>query len=284
MLTFQQSKYLIAALVIGGSISAHASNALTFTIEAPSIQESQVDTADHVLNTQDFESVPDSNQVFRRGSLNPTSFVWEGVGTYASSTGGSGQINSHIKWGAAYGEGKYLFIYNTEGESAEDNPGITLTFDDPVAYFGFWWSAGDHANMLTVTLTDGTEIYVETGLIYDSAGYVDRIASEGGHMGSPTTRYLDQNSNEPYAYLNLFANDEQRKIAKIRFHGRNFETDNHTVSTEIITDPPGEEIPLPPDPEPPTNYTPADFGDHGRFNVQEVNEIKSASGIENPNP
>jgi hypothetical protein len=29
--------------------------------------------------------------------------------------------------------------------------------------------------------------------------------------------------------------------------------------------------------------TPADFGDSGRFNVQEVNTTKSASGIENPN-
>ena len=265
MLLFKQSKYLIAALAIGSSISAYADNALTFTIEAPLIQESQVDTSLYTLNVQDFESVPDWDKVFRSGYPDKTSFVWEGVGTY-SAPSGSGRINPHIKWGAAYGEGKYLFIYNTEGASIEDNPGVTLTFDTPVGYFGFWWSAGDYANKLTVTLTDGTEIYVETGLIYDSAGYLNSKASEGGHMGSPTSRYLDQNSREPYAYLNLYANYEDRKIAKVRFHGRNFETDNHTVTTEIITDPPGTDVPMPPD-------TP-NFGQEGRFNIQEINTPK----------
>jgi hypothetical protein len=271
MLTFRQSKYLIAALAIGSSASALASEALTFTIEAPLIQESQVDQNLYTLNTQDFESVPLWNKVFRNKSPYKTSFVWDGVGTYEGSSG-SASIQKDIKWGAAYGVGKYLFIKSTIGQSPEDNPGVTLTFDDPVAYFGFWWSAGDYNNKLTVTLTDGTEIYVETGLIYQSAGYDSRIASQGGHMGSPTNKYLDQNSGEPYAYLNLYANDEQRKIATVRFHGKNFETDNHTVSTEIITEPPGIEIPLPPD-----------FGDHGRFNVQEINEVKSSAGIENPN-
>ncbi|BCG62453.1 MAG: hypothetical protein methR_P0094 [Methyloprofundus sp.] len=274
MLTKKQVIYSALALTTGLSLSAQAQEALIFTIEAPLIQESQVDTNLYTLTTQDFESVPLWNKVFRNTSPYKTSFIWDGVGTYEGDSG-TGKIRTDIVWGAAYGEGKYLFIFNTEGQSAEDNPGITLTFNEPVGYFGFWWSAGDYANKLTVTLADGTEIYVETGLIYQSEGYDNRIASEGGHMGSPTTKYLDENNGEPYAYLNLFATDENRKIAKVRFHGRNFETDNHTVTTAIISEPPGIEVPLPP--------TTPSFGYDGRFNIQEINKVKSASGIENPN-
>ncbi len=238
---------------------------LIFSIDEPLIQESTV-VAD-VLNTYDFESVPNSNLVFRDNQPNYTTAVWDGVGTYE---GTGSQIDMPNKYGAAYGVGKYLFIRSTI-HSIEANPGVTLTFDEPVAYFGFWWSAGDYANKLQVTLSGGTVYDVETELVWESEGFIEQNASQGGHMGSPATAYLDQNSGEPYAYLNLTSKDECSKIASIRFHGRNFETDNHTVTTELI-DPPGIEIPLPP-------VAPV-FGQSGRFNIQEVNEFKTTAQAE----
>lgn len=263
----KQLKYFALMLVVGVVLPANAEGPLVFSIDNPLVQESTAEDDD--LNTYDFESVSDWYKVFRADYPDNTTIVWERVGTYE---GTGAKVDSPNKYGAADGVGKYLFIKNTEGLSIEDNPGVTLTFDEPVAYFGFWWSAGDHANRLQVTLTDGTVFNVETGLVWESEGFIQKLASEGGHMGNPTTPFLNQNSHEPYAYLNLTATDENRKIVEVRFHGRNFETDNHTITVNMI-DPPGTVIPLPPLP----HLVPS-FGDTGRFNVQEVNELKIDAG------
>ncbi len=247
------------------SCNTATAEGLFFSIDAPLVQESTV--VSDILNTYDFESVPNSNLVFRDNQPNYTTAVWDGVGTYE---GTGSQVDAPNRYGAAYGVGHYLFIRSTV-HSTEDNPGVTLTFDTPVTYFGFWWSAGDYANKLQVTLENGLVYDVETELVWDSDGFIQTSASQGGHMGNPTQNYLDLNSGEPYAYLNLTSKDECSKISSIRFHGRNFETDNHTVTTELVT-PPGIEIPLPEPPKPPV------FGESGRFNVQEVNEIQTSVG------
>lgn len=239
---------------------SHSGGGLVFTIDNPLVQESTAD-GDGLI-TYDFESVANWDSVFR-ADTGVTTISWDGVGTYEGS---GAKVDTPNKYGAVDGVGKYLFIRDTEGRSVEDNPGVTLTFDEPVAYFGFWWSAGDHANRLQVTLVDGTVMGVETGLVWGSEGFVQSLASVGGHMGNPTGPFLDQNNHEPYAYLNLTSKDECSKIAKVRFHGRNFETDNHTVTTTLI-DPPGTLIPLAPQ-----------FGSAGRFNLREVNEIKVNAG------
>lgn len=241
-----------------GECDLYSGDGLVFTIDNPLVQESTAVADD--LVTYDFEAVADWGSVFRAGT-GVTTIRWDGVGVYTGADG-VGEISVPTQYGAAEGVGKYLFIRNTVGQSVEDNPGVTLIFDAPVAYFGFWWSAGDHANRLQVTLVDGTVMDVETGLVWNSAGFVEQLASVDGHMGNPTGPFLDQNSDEPYAYLNLTSKDECSKIAKVRFHGRNFETDNHTVTTELI-DPPGTLIPLAPH-----------FGHGGRFNLREINKLK----------
>ncbi len=235
---------------------------LVFSIDEPLIQESTA--VSDVLNTYNFETVSNWDKVFRDEYPEYNTAVWEGVGTYE---GTGSQVDTPNKYGAAAGVGKYLFIKSTV-HSTEDNPGVTLTFERPVAYFGFWWSAGDYQNKLEITLTDGSVVNVETEQVWSSEGFVNEIASNNGHMGSPTAPFLDQNSGEPYAYLNLTSKDDNSKIVSIRFHGRNFETDNHTVTTELI-DPPGTIIPSAPN-----------FGHAGRFNVQEVNEVKSTAAAE----
>jgi hypothetical protein len=275
MPTIRQTMRSLSALAIFMSLPAFADNpdnTLLFTIEGPGIQETQVASTNEInVITQDFNAVPRQGKVFRKEYPQYNSFVWKGVGTYEGS---GANIDRHNKYGAAGGKKRYLFIKKTSG-SVSSNPGVTLTFDTPVAYFGFWWSAGDHNNKLKVTLADGTEVDVGTNLVLNSVGFINKKASRGGHLGSPTQKYRDQNSGEGYAYLNLYANDPNRKIAKIRFHGTNFETDNHSISTTIIPDPPGIDIPLPPiDPpiDPPVVIAPPlSFGKAGRFNFREVN-------------
>lgn len=254
----KKSACFLAALAIGINLPVYAESALIFTIEAPAIQESQVfDSFESDVQYQDFETVPNWNKVFRAAHSGNGSFEWEGVGVYE---GTGGKVKKHNQYGGAEGKGKYLFIKNTAGLSVDDNPGVTLTFNTPVGYFGFWWSAGDYNNKLKITLTDGSEVNVLTGLVLTSEGFIDEKASEGGHMGNPTARHLDKNSREGYAYLNLFAKYEGKKIKKIRFHGKNFETDNHAIFPDITT-PTGVPVPLPD----------ADFGSEGRFNFQIVN-------------
>ena len=265
MLITKQVARSLTALAVGMSTAVFADNPILFTIEGPAIQESQaisqVITTEEswektLVSTQTFESVPHTDEVFQKGAQYD-SFDWDEVGTYVGS---GGKIDNHNKYGSAGGIGKYLFIKNT-GSNHDTNPGVTLTFDIPVAYFGFWWSAGDHNNKLKVTLVDGSVVDVVTSLVLASEGFDNRLASEGGHKGNPTAGYIDQNSGEGYAYLNLFVLEEGRKIQSIRFHGTNFETDNHTISTSLLT-PTGTTIPLPPS---------VNFGITGRFSLREIN-------------
>ena len=262
----------LTVLTAGISAPTFADSPLQFTIEAPGIQTSQIVETDEVtVHTQDFDSVFNRKKVFR--SARYDNFKWRGIGTYQGS---GAKVDKKNKYGGAGGRKHYLFIKNTGG-SIDNNPGVTLTFDEPVAYFGFWWSAGDYNNKLQVTLTDGTVVDVVTQLVLDSEGFVNKLSSKGGHLGSPTNKYKDQNGREGYAYLNLFAKTEEQKIQKIRFHGTNFETDNHSVTTEIIPDPPGIcitgcEPPIDPDPPIEPDTPPAlTFGEKGRFNLREVN-------------
>ena len=286
MITIRQTIRSFTALALTMSASVFAGDAgdagdagygaLIFTIEAPGIQVSQVPASDEVvLHTQDFDSIPTQDEVFRDAYPDINSFTWpkvvvEGdddpnVGSYQGS---GAQIDTPNKYGAAGGTGRYIFIKNTGSSNIDSNPGVTLTFTEPVAYFGFWWSAGDPNNKLQITLTDGSIVNVGTDLVLNSVGFINTLSSVDGHLGSPTDQYKDQNSSEGYAYLNLFAKTEEQKIQKIRFHGTNFETDNHTITTTLV-DPTGTPIPLP-----------LDFGQTGRFSFREMNThiVTEASG------
>ena len=249
---------------------------LRFTIEAPGIDMPQItETEELALHVQNFDQVPESDEIFRDAYPENDSFNWEGIGTYQGS---GAQIDAHNKYGGAGGRESYLFVKEVEC-TADLNPGVTLTFDEPVTYFGFWWSAGDHQNKLQVTLTDGTVVNVNTQLVLNSDGFINELSSDGGHLGSPTNTYKDQNGDEGYAYLNLFAKTDDQKIEKIRFHGTNFETDNHAITTEIVPNPPGVCITG-------CSPIPLDYGQDGRFSFREVNthivneEAGSGGGVD----
>ncbi|MGY5452314.1 Npun_F0296 family exosortase-dependent surface protein [Agarivorans sp. MS3-6] len=189
---------LLASVLISFTSQA----GIIYTIEKPAIQSSQVNG---LSQTENFDSLA-------------TRDLHNGYQTYFGKytvNKGSASIRKFGVYGGAFGEGKYLFIPN--------NSAVTLSFDLAVGYFGFWWSAGDSGNQLSIT-TQSENLQFVTNQILDAA------VLEPEHYGSPTS--VKGNKREPYGYVNLFAESEADKITSISFFGRNFETDNHTVSIQ----------------------------------------------------
>ncbi|WP_432460046.1 Npun_F0296 family exosortase-dependent surface protein [Agarivorans sp. QJM3NY_25] len=173
-----------------------------YSIEKPGIQSSQVSG---LTLTEDFDQL--SNNSLAKG--------YQADFGYYSVKKGTAKIHKFGVYGGAFGEGKYLFIPN--------NSAVKLSFDQAVGYFGFWWSAGDSGNQLSIT-TKSENLMFATHQILDAA------VLEPEHYGSPTR--VSGNKREPYGYVNLFAETEADKIVSIEFFGRNFETDNHTTSIQ----------------------------------------------------
>ncbi|MEZ6097082.1 MAG: PEP-CTERM sorting domain-containing protein [Pirellulaceae bacterium] len=127
------------------------------------------------------------------------------------------------EYGGAGGVGKFSYI-NQIGSS-------TLTFVNSQRYFGFWWSAGDANNKLEF-YNNGTKITEFT------TNYVtDHVAGQTAYFGNPNANFLGQNPNEPYAFLNFFADCENPNVVfdEIRFVNvgafTGFESDNHTIAS-----------------------------------------------------
>jgi len=143
------------------------------------------------------------------------------IGTYSGGT-----LMVADVWGGAGGAGRYLFA-NTSNAS-------TLTFSTPQAYFGMWWSAGDAGN--TLHFYDGNNVLLDSYVIGDIIPYLNNQ-----YYGNPGGAFQGGNPGEPYAYLNFTATGTDT-ISRVVFGGSNFESDNHSVTTERIT-PPGTRLP-----------------------------------------
>lgn len=193
--------FLFSALML----TSPAKAGLLFTIDKPGVQSSQV------AGTQIVETFDDwSRGTFRTNQK--TSF-----GEYVVQ--GTPKVLSARLWGGAGGTGNYLFI------SPKNSTKVTLNFDSPVGYFGFWWSAGDRGNLLQVNTSIGMFDFT-TKSIFNS------LEDLTPYKGNPTDNFKGKNPKQPYGYINLFAQSDDYKIKSIMFHGSNFETDNHTIVYE----------------------------------------------------
>jgi hypothetical protein len=234
-------------LVLAGLLAAPAAQAgsLRFTIEAPGIQTFQGTEPSIVQNFDSYTF----NAAFPPSGTTDTS-----VGRYVGgvpSGGGSRTTAPADVFGGAGGSGNYL-------ESI--NAGYTLDFlaagpKTSVGYFGFWWSAGDGENQLTINMADGSSRVFVTQAILDSPSLqgspgVD-TDTPNGHFGNPNGPFgSSYNTGEPYAFVNIYAQDAGSKITSIVFSElgpSGFETDNHTVVVGLIdgTNQGGSEIEIP---------------------------------------
>lgn len=104
----------------------------------------------------------------------------------------------------------------------------SIDFNKPLTYFGFWLSALDAGNQLN--------FYLEDQLVYNfSAANVSSLLSSSGsnYKGNPVTDFRNQNSGEPYAFLNFYATDgasfDRIVFDQTSSNGAGYESDNHTV-------------------------------------------------------
>jgi len=118
--------------------------------------------------------------------------------------------------------------YAVQSNSSGKTETTTLTFNQPIDYFGLWWSAGDAGNHLL--------FYSGTNLLaaMDTAYLTSEISSNTAYFGNPTpgpNHGLD--SNEPFAFLNFFDMGAQgiTSIVLSNPASSGFESDNWTFRT-----------------------------------------------------
>jgi hypothetical protein len=216
---------LIAAGLIAATATSAQAGILRFTIEAPGVQTSQV--TGHPLTTETFDSVATGDYV---ALTSPT----VSTGTYTAGGSFDMQIFNQAQTGGAQ-----VPSLPTNFLAIPVQSSATYTPTSPLGYFGFWWSAGDGENQLIVNMADGSSKTFSTQEIVDSPNLQTSGGPTGlGHYGNPTTAFLGQLPTEIFAYVNIYAQDAQSRITSIVFQSpgaiANFETDNHTISTDLI--------------------------------------------------
>ena len=144
-----------------------------------------------------------------------------GIGTLSGT--GSVYRNDYV-WGGAGGVGGF--------PQAGD---LLFTLNTTQRYVGFWWSAGNRDNTVTLlnssgaTLGSFTTADLLTALGGSCGGATEAIDP---YCGNPNTSAdpTRASANEPYAYINIrFADGFQ----KVRFSGAGFEFDNVSFSETV---------------------------------------------------
>ena len=272
-------KGLIAAIVLALTIPVtsnspvHAANpTLNFYISPPTVQNTFVPGAR--VATFDAKPTGTCPAEWRTDPADPNDSTDLGtlIGTI-TKTGCS--ISAFNKFGGAVPNA-------TSAQYAATNPpadgtnfvaipsgkSVTLTLAQPETYLGFWWSAGDQNNRITLYSggTSGTRVGIfQTssltsllkdptvtaidGATYKSCQYygnprlVDRTTNCAGEGGSPSN-----NPNQPFAYIHLIGEGGLTfdTIVFAQMGGGGFELDNIAIERNVVT-PPDALILFPPE-------------------------------------
>jgi len=189
---------------------------------------------------------------------------WSSCGSFPSSAVGTFSGSCDFHDGAAYIWGGAQTTSDTPTVQPGGTPSkflsgpasgaLTLTFDSPVKYVGFWWSSGsasdtvrfyDASSTLLATFTTAT-LKTKLGSSFPSSvpfpGPATLTALNGNsykrdyYWGRPyayattTPTALAAGNNEAHAYLNVHARGGI-EFSKIEFVGNAFEFDNVAIST-----------------------------------------------------
>ena len=145
-----------------------------------------------------------------------TNAVWTGVGTYNQLY----VINAN-QYGGANGS-----AYSVESAKTALGgvPTTTLTLNTSVAYFGFWWSAGDPNNFLS--------FYSGNNLVasFNTTNLFNALPST--YLGNPTAGYKGLDATEKFAFLNFYGLNGTTFDSIVLSDPSTlsgFESDNHTV-------------------------------------------------------
>ena len=198
--------FLMLGLLMTFLLPNYANAALIFTFEAAGVQNTTVPAGEYKVETFNNLSIGDKS-----GSA--AVFV-SAIGSFS----GSYNIGDANVWGGAGGNTRFITSSNA-----------TLSFTNPIGYFGFWWSAGSNNNYLSITTVDNVVHQFTTTTLMNSG-----LLSQN-HFGNPNPAFLGQNNGEPYVFLNFFATDTGSKIKSINLSGTGFESDNYTTAVNIQT-------------------------------------------------
>ena len=223
----------LVALLAQPQPSQAAVGDLVFTISAPLSQESTV-TCTNGFGVETFNGITVADYALLSGSI--------GQYTDPNNAAPSIRIFAQAPTGGAQFPSLPTNFISTPSS-------YLLTLDQPAGYFGFWWSAGDGNNKVTVNMSDGSSQVFTTQSILDSGAVLGSPGSgQNGHYGNPTTAFSGQLDTELFAFVNIFATNPNAKIESLLFEqvqgaGGEFESDNHTVCADILNPDTGTPIP-----------------------------------------
>jgi hypothetical protein len=174
------------------------------------------------MATMDFDSVAIVSNATTQTITFPNN-----VGTFArpaGSTGAAYSISAFNQYGGAGGTGRFITASNT-----------LLTLNTTQRYVGFWWSAGNSPNDVTINLVGGgTEVF-DAGTISNALGgcpnrTINGVTSANPYCNNPNTAVIGRTTNELYAYVHI---RNETGFNSVRFSGTGFELDNISVSETV---------------------------------------------------
>ena len=251
---------VLSAAVISDSAKAASSppatpNSFQVTVEAPGVQQSTLFTNPNAygatgvfVNNFDSASIGYSSNSYSFGgkpaiSTSPISTSQIGISQISTSQIGSYSnvdIVQADQYGGAGGTGNYFTVQpGKDGTSSDPQKSkSTLTLNTPERYFGLWWSAGDAYNEMD--FYSGNTL-LQKFTTTDVIDFINQQSNAKDYYSNPNSKFQGQNQNEPYAFLNFFADPKNTNVTfnKIEFinnsTGTGFESDNHTVASSYKT-------------------------------------------------
>ncbi len=169
-----------------------------------------------------------------------TSALVTTIGTYDAGGGPAYAITGADAYGGAGDKGNYMAIGAQSGSTGP----VILTLNTPSNYFGFWWSAGDSQN--SVSFYNGAQLLATIS----TAQLVALIPNDGsktvttvnGSVYHANQYYNNPNggdASEPFAYVDFIATG--LTFNRVAFSnaslGTGFESDNHSVASNVIAPP-----------------------------------------------
>jgi hypothetical protein len=169
------------------------------------------------------------------------------IGTYNASPGSPFHVNAADQYGGATDPANPTTPTNyfTIGVQSGTSAPVSVTLNQGADYFGFWWSAGDANN--GVSLYAGNFLLVRfttqvlLSMLNGGAGKVTAINgtkyNSSAYYGNPNAP-SGRNTGEPYVFIDMVAIGVT--FDKVVFDNTNttssgFESDNHTVFDTPVT-------------------------------------------------
>ncbi len=207
-----------AVLVIAMFCGSLQASQIAVYLSAPSSESSTVTFSGGVTST---------TETFNSGSGRYSSYT-SAIGTYT----GPILIQAADQYGGANGSNYMVF-----GAQNSSSAPVTLTLNAPADYFGFWWSAGDANNGITL-YSSGTKLaHLSTADISNLLSG-QKVTALNGQQYNSSQYYCNPNNtsqdcSEPFAYVNLVATGltfDTIVFDNSNTTGTGFESDNHTVA------------------------------------------------------